>query len=86
VTPLRFNHPTARKITQTIAEMIALDNQPFSMVDDIGFIHVMKVLEPRYIIPSRRNFAEVAIPDTFGQVKEAMGNFLAELDYLRLYY
>jgi len=51
VTPLRFNHPTVRKITQTIAEMITLDNQPFSMVDDIGFIRVMKVSEPRYTIP-----------------------------------
>ena len=82
VTPLGFNHPTVRKITRSIAELIALDNQPFSIVDDIGFIRVMKVLEPRYTIPSRRYFAEVAIPDIFREVKEAMGNFFAQLDYL----
>ena len=82
VTPLGFNHPTAWKITRSIAEMIALDNQPFSIVDDVGFTCVMKVLEPRYATPSRRYFAEVAISAIFGQVKEAMGNFFAELDYL----
>ena len=32
VTPFGSNHPTARKITQAVAEMIALDNQPFSIV------------------------------------------------------
>jgi len=41
VTPLSFNHPIARKITKSIVEMIALDNQPFSIVDDIGFVRVM---------------------------------------------
>ena len=61
VTPLGFNHPIVQKITRSIAEMITLNNQPFSIVDDIGFICVMKVLEPRYTIPSRRYFAEVAI-------------------------
>ena len=34
VTPFGSNHPTARKITQVVAEMIALDNQPFSIVHD----------------------------------------------------
>ena len=34
VTLFGSNHPTARKITQAVANMIALDNQPFSIVDD----------------------------------------------------
>ena len=34
LTPFGSNHPTARIITQAVTEMIALDNQPFSMVDD----------------------------------------------------
>ena len=37
VTPFGINHPTARKITQAVTEMIALDNQPISIVDDLGF-------------------------------------------------
>ena len=37
VTPFRINHLMARKVTQAVAEMIALDNQPFSVVDDVDF-------------------------------------------------
>ena len=33
--------------------MIALDNQPFSITEDEGFIALMAHLEPRYIIPSK---------------------------------
>ena len=63
VTPFRLNHPTARKITRTVGEMIALDNQPFSIVDDLGFKNLVRVLEPRYNLPSYPYFAEVVIPD-----------------------
>ena len=37
VTPFRINHLMARKVTQAVAEMIALDYQPFSVVDDVDF-------------------------------------------------
>ena len=35
--------------------MIVLDNQPFSIVDDLGFV---QALEPRYNLPSHRYFAK----------------------------
>ena len=35
VTPFGINHLTARKITRSVAEMTALDNQLFSIVDDL---------------------------------------------------
>jgi len=53
VTPYGFNHTVLRKITQYVAEMIALDNQPFSIVEDSGFKQLFKVLEPRYKLPCR---------------------------------
>ena len=36
--------------------MIALDNQPFSITEDDGFIGLMAHLQPRYLIPSRHFF------------------------------
>ena len=42
----------------------------------------MKVLQPRYTMPSRRHFTIVAIPDICRKVKEAMDNFFAGIDYL----
>ena len=82
MTPFGLNHPTARKITQTVGEMIALDNQPFSIVDDLGFKNLVRVLKPRYNLPSRRYFAEVVIPDMYQQVKERVVTFLKQQDFL----
>ena len=70
VTPFGINHPTTRRITRAVAKMIALDNQLFSIVDDLGFKNLVRVLEPRYNLPSRRYFAEVIIPDMYQQIKE----------------
>lgn len=42
----------AKKITEQIAKLIALDNQPIYIVDDIGFLHLLFLLEPRYALPS----------------------------------
>ena len=82
VTPFGFNHPMSLKITRYVAEMIALDNQPFSIVEDNGFKQLVEVLEPRYKLPSRRYFTEVAIPDMYQGVREAMLEFLDQVDYI----
>ena len=82
VTPFGINHPTARRITQAVAEMIALDNQSFSIVDDLGFKNLVQVLEPRYNLPSCRYFAEVIIPDMYQQIKERIVEFLKQQDFL----
>lgn len=82
VTPFGINHPTARKITRSVAEMIALDNQSFSIVDDLGFKNLVGILEPRYNLPSRRYFAEVVIPDMYQQLKERVVGFLKQQDFL----
>jgi len=85
VTPFGINHPTARKITRSVAEMITLDNQSFSIVDDLGFKNLLRVLEPRYNLPSRCYFAEVVIPDMYQQVKERVVGFLKQQDFFMLY-
>jgi len=44
-------------------EMIATDNQLFSVVHDTGFSRLVKTLEPRYTLPSRKYFSETVVPD-----------------------
>ena len=44
VTPFAINHPMSRKITRYVTEMIALDNQPFFIVEDEGFKRLVEVL------------------------------------------
>ncbi|XP_036950720.1 zinc finger BED domain-containing protein 4-like [Acanthopagrus latus] len=52
----------SRKLTQKIAEMIAMSDQPLSLVDDPGFRMLMEYMEPRYEMPSRRHMTEKALP------------------------
>ncbi|KAJ8353116.1 hypothetical protein SKAU_G00206830 [Synaphobranchus kaupii] len=57
------DHPRAKGITRKLMECIALDNQPFSLVEDVGFVRLMNFIEPRYKIPSRRYFSDVALAE-----------------------
>ena len=52
----------AKSITNKVMEMIALDNQPFSIVEDRGFRQLIEHIEPRYSLPSRRYFSDVSLP------------------------
>jgi len=36
-----YNHPLHKKITTGIAEMMALSSQPFSIVEDAGFLRLL---------------------------------------------
>ncbi|KAK0147026.1 Zinc finger BED domain-containing protein 4 [Merluccius polli] len=56
------DHQKQKALTVAIAKMIAVDDQPFSVVEDEGFSEVLEVAEPRYNKPSRRYFADVALP------------------------
>lgn len=58
----------AKGITQKIMECIALDDQPFSVVEDVGFRRLIEHIEPRYVMPSRRHFSEVCLPELFNVV------------------
>lgn len=58
----------ARGITEKVMEFIALDDQPFSVVEDIGFRRLIQHIEPRYTLPSRRYFAETSLPAMYDRV------------------
>jgi len=48
-----INNSRAQRVHRRIGEMIAIDCQPFSVVEDVGFTRSLKQLEPRYSLPSR---------------------------------
>jgi len=66
----------ARAITYCIAEMIL---QPFSVV---GFKHLLAELEPRYVLPSHRNFSDVLIPEIFTKDKHSVSVLLSSASYV----
>ena len=56
-----INDPRATTIHRKLGEMIALDYQPISMVEDVGFLRFVGTLEPRYKVPSRKYMTETVL-------------------------
>ncbi|XP_012645038.1 zinc finger BED domain-containing protein 4 [Microcebus murinus] len=74
------SHPVAKKITSLIAEMIALDLQPYSLVDNVGFNRLLKYLKPQYSLPSPSYFSRTAIPGMYDNVKQVIMSHLKEAE------
>ena len=64
-----INDARAQRIHRRIGEMIALDCEPFSVVKDQGFKQLIRELEPRYTLPSRKYFTECIISGMFTELK-----------------
>ncbi|KAK3092690.1 hypothetical protein FSP39_005910, partial [Pinctada imbricata] len=57
--------PRALSITNQIARLIIKDLRPYSMVEGLEFVKLIKLLDPRYSIPRRKQFAEDIIPHLY---------------------
>lgn len=65
-----INSSKAKAVHYKIAEMIALDCQPFSIAEDLGFTRLMKHCAPNYEIPSRKFFSVNIIPSIYTSLVE----------------
>ena len=54
--------------TKKVNEFMTLDDQPFSVVEDIDFRRLEEHIERRYTIPSRRYFLDVCLPKMYDSV------------------
>ncbi|KAM5333655.1 zinc finger BED domain-containing protein 4 isoform 1-T2 [Glossophaga mutica] len=74
------SHPVAKKITSLVAEMIALDLQPYSLVDNAGFGRLLAYLKPQYSLPPPSYFSRTAIPGMYDNVKRVVLSHLKEAE------
>ena len=51
----------AKCVNKLIGEMIAVDNQPFMEVEDLGFLHLINAICPKYKVPSPNYFSDTVI-------------------------
>lgn len=64
-----------------LVQMIATDFQPYSIVDDAGFQHLVHTLDERYILPSRNHVKNVLLPSVCNQVEKSLAKILSEARY-----
>lgn len=67
------------KITEAIVYFICKDNQPFSVVEDIGFKKLMKEVAPLYKVPTR-NTIKARILQKYDVVSSKFKCLLKEIE------
>ena len=67
--PWDINDARSQCVHKRIGEMLAVDCQPLSMVEDVGFKRVLQILEPHYKCPSRKYFTDTIIPKIYTGMK-----------------
>ncbi|XP_037702596.1 zinc finger BED domain-containing protein 4 [Choloepus didactylus] len=72
------SHPVAKKITSLVAEMLALDLQPYSFVDSVGFTRLLEYLKPQYALPAPSYFSRTAVPGMYEEVRRVVTARLRE--------
>jgi len=81
VWPWWINDERAQRIHRYVGLMIAVDCQPFSTVDDEGFVGLITELEPRYTLPSRKYFTENVIANIYKDLKEKVSGAVNSIKY-----
>ncbi|KAJ8048482.1 Zinc finger BED domain-containing protein 4 [Holothuria leucospilota] len=62
--------------------MVAMDLQPFSIVEDVGFQRFCSVLEPRYKLPSRFHISRTPIPNIYNKVQAKIKEELTKVEHI----
>ncbi|CAG5044280.1 unnamed protein product [Parnassius apollo] len=76
--------PRAKAITQTIAEQMCVDMEPFDLVNKLGFQHTIKQFCPKYKMVSRPHISENVIPDMYCRVRTKIMELLHELPHITI--
>lgn len=63
-----INDPKSIKYHYLIGEMIALDNEPLSLVERVGFQRLMATAVPHYRVPGRTYMTEKVVPDIYNRI------------------
>ncbi|XP_040183654.1 E3 SUMO-protein ligase ZBED1-like [Rana temporaria] len=82
--PLIPQSDRAKAITKAIGVFIGADMRPYSIVQNEGFKHMLKVLEPRYNIPSRTHFSEKVVSELYEQEKKKVVDELSQASSVAL--
>ena len=73
-----INYDNSMKINRAVMNMMALDAEPFALVERQGFKELMKIALPKYTLPSRKYFSENLLPKMYEETKEKVSKLLTQ--------
>ncbi|KAF2896685.1 hypothetical protein ILUMI_09500 [Ignelater luminosus] len=69
-------------VDNSISEMVALEDLPFSFVESVGFVRLMKHLCPSYNLKSRQYFTSFICDKLYGKVSQKILELLKSFEKL----
>jgi len=78
------NDPRSMRLQQLIIRMIAVDDQPFSIIEQAGFRTLMHELAPRYTLPSESYLRQVAVPELCQTLRTKVAAVIEGVPYVSL--
>ena len=73
-----------RKIDKALVDMLAIDLQPASIVEDRGFLEFLQVVDPKYRPPSRRTIMRSILPSRYQEIQHRLQDELDETKFCAL--
>ncbi|XP_054745524.1 E3 SUMO-protein ligase ZBED1-like [Anastrepha obliqua] len=71
-------------IDNAISEFVACSIQPFTLVEETSFRKLIKVLDPRYELPSRKTLKHVQMENLLIKMKAKLSTTLDKVDHLAI--
>ena len=76
------NSQRKQALDWAVTKFIIRDLQPLSVVDDVGFTDLVRELDPRYVLPSRRHLRDVLVTQTYEKTVENLSQILKNIKYV----
>ncbi|XP_060855262.1 E3 SUMO-protein ligase ZBED1-like [Metopolophium dirhodum] len=73
-----------KEIDKALILMVCKDFQPFSIVEDTGFQNLVKILDPRYVLPSRPTLRDSLLKQNYEICKEKLFALLQNVCHVSL--
>ena len=70
LTPLSRSSSRWKALTNSVCYFLAKDLHPLSTVNDQGFLHMLKIFEPRYSPPDRTTFSRHYLTELYAKERE----------------
>ncbi|KAK0145490.1 Zinc finger BED domain-containing protein 1 [Merluccius polli] len=70
-----------REITEAVTFMLAKDMCPISTVNNTGFKTLVKTMDKRYVLPSRKHFSRVALPALYDKCRAEVEKDISTAEY-----
>ena len=69
-------------LDDAVTEMVTKNFRPMAIVEDSGFKKLIKILDPKYVLPSRAKLRKELIPNKSEELKRKLKETLKQTDWV----